>query len=292
MRRSAYVVGVVLIALLAAGCARKDPAADSGAPGPGGGPAGTTVGDADPVALIGLWQVTGAAGEETDAVLRIAPQSLSLWRDCGTLLGGWQADTSGLFIADLFGSTGCPATDQLLPGWLRDAAGYQVVGEERALLDGEGEPVARLLPGGKPKPNPNLAASEAEPPVVTDEVRRSLTARTAELPAGLAAADRGALVGRWVPASGTAVRPKSAFLELRADGSYTGSDGCNGVGGRWVSGRDGALLATSGVSTLIACDNVPIGQWLGTARRAGLVGETLALVDAQGKETGRLKPAR
>lgn len=292
MRRSAYVVGAVLIALGLSGCAGSDPAPESAqpAPGPAGGSAGP--GDADPVALIGLWTVKDAESEAEGTVLRVAPDSLSLWRECGTLMGGWRADTAGLFVADVHGSTGCPMSDPLTPEWLESATAFQVTGEERVLLDLRGEPVARLLPGGKPEPDPNMAASEAEPPVVTEEARQAL-ARTAALPAALNAPDRGALVGRWVPASGgRGSGPKPAHVELRADGSWTGSDGCNGLGGRWVAGADGALLATSGVSTMIGCDNAPIGEWLASARRVGLDGETLVLVDAAAKEIGRLRPDR
>lgn len=293
MRKSAYVVGAVLVALLTTGCAGEETPqrAEPGAPGPIGGSAGTGAGEADPVALIGLWSVAGANGEEKEAVLRIAPDGISLWRECGTLTGSWRADTAGLFVADVYGSTGCPSSDPATPGWLRDAAAYQTVGEERVLLDGRGEPVARLLPGGKPEPNPNLDPSEAEPPVVTEEARRFL-ARAAALPAGLNAPDRGALVGRWAPEGSTGGGAKPAYVELRADGDWTGSDGCNGVGGRWVAGADGSLLATSGVSTLIACDNAPVGGWLTEARRAGLDGETLVLIDVAGKEVGRLRPDR
>lgn len=294
MGKRAYLVGAVLVALLVTGCAGRDRAperSEPGGPGPvGGGANGPGAADTDPVALIGLWSVTRADGEEPGAVLRIASDDLSLWRDCGTLMGDWRADTGGLFVADLYGSTGCPAADPLTPAWLRDAAAYQILGEDRVLLDSHGEPVARLSPGGTPKPNPNLAPSEAEPPAVTEEARRAL-ARAAALPVGLAAPDPGALVGRWVPEGGGGGRgPKPAFLKFMADGDWTGSDGCNGLGGRWVAGADGSLLATSGVSTLIGCDNVPIGGWLGRTRRVGLDGAALVLVDADAKEIGRLRP--
>lgn len=295
MPRNGYVIGAVLIALLLTGCAGQDseqtgPAGSGSAGGPPGGVGGPGAA-ADPVALIGLWTVTGASGEPQGSVLRIASEGMSLWRDCGTLTGAWRADTAGLFLANVDGSAGCSAGEPFTPEWLRDATAYQVAGEERVLLDSQGEPVARLLPGGKPKPNPNLAPSEAEPPVVTEEARQIL-ARPAELPAGLDAPDRGALVGRWEPEGGRGAGPNPAFLELRADGEWQGSDGCNGLGGRWVAGADGSLLATSGVSTLIACDNAPIGGWLAEARRAGLHGETLVLVDQGGKEIGRLRPVR
>jgi heat shock protein HslJ len=291
MSRSTHLVGAVLITMLAAGCAGQDPAPGPAGPAPSGGSPGSAGTEVDPIALIGLWSVTGAAGEKEGAVLRIASEGLSLWRDCGTLMGAWRADTGGLFVADLHSSTGCPASNPLTPAWLSGATAYQVAGKDRVLLDGRGEPVARLLPGGKPQPNPNVAPQEAQPPVVTDEARRAL-ARPAELPTGLVAPDPGALVGRWVPEDGRGSGPEPAHLEFRADGGWAGSDGCNGLGGRWVAGVDGALLATNGPSTLIGCDNSPVGQWLADARRVGLDGEKLVLVNAAGKELGRLRPDR
>lgn len=59
-------------------------------------------------------------------------------------------------------------------------------------------------------------------------------------------------------------------------------------GGGWVVGPVGTLLATSGVSTLIGCDNVPVGDWLSSARRAGFDGATLVLLDQHATELGRL----
>jgi hypothetical protein len=45
----------------------------------------------------------------------------------------------------------------------------------------------------------------------------------------------------------------------------------------------------SGPSTLIGCDNVPVGGWMTRARRAGLDGRTLVLLDAQGNPISRLQ---
>ena len=57
-----------------------------------------------------------------------------------------------------------------------------------------------------------------------------------------------------------------------------------------MGGRPGgALLATSGVSTLMACDSqVPVGSWLSTAARAGFDGTELLLIDVDGSPVGRL----
>ncbi|MEV1320090.1 META domain-containing protein [Micromonospora arborensis] len=125
-----------------------------------------------------------------------------------------------------------------------------------------------------------------EPPVVTDEARRALTPAVA-LPATLVPAGQRQPVGRWVPASGH----KAAYVEFTADGEWHGSDGCNDESGRWIAAAGGTLLACARPITLAVCaESVPIGQWVTTTRRAGLDGEVLVLLDAQGDETGRLSP--
>ncbi|HLU56054.1 MAG TPA: META domain-containing protein [Pseudonocardia sp.] len=96
----------------------------------------------------------------------------------------------------------------------------------------------------------------------------------------------GGLVGRWLPADGAAAG--RAFVEFAADGTWTGSDGCNRTRGTWELGPDGGFAATAGPSTMIGCENVPIARWLADAARAEFDGATLVLRDAGGAETGRL----
>ncbi|MEH0933791.1 hypothetical protein [Micromonospora psammae] len=253
---------------------------------------------ADPVALIGAWKVA-EVDEGAGDILRLAPDThdgLLLFSRCGVLMGMWQANVNGLFVAGTSGYSashdgpGCRPGAGATPAWLRRASAFRVEGGSPVLLDDRGGPVARLLPGAKPTPGPNLLPSLAEPPVVTDEVRRAF-APAAALPAGLTPARRDTLLGRWVPMGvpTSSPRPERPHVELRDDGEWRGSDGCNGEGGRWVAGPAGDLLATSGPSTLIGCDNISVGFWLSNASRAGLDGDVLVLLDAQGGETGRLQ---
>ncbi|MET8834125.1 META domain-containing protein [Micromonospora sp. NPDC004540] len=298
MRRSRHLVAAVAVGALLAGCADTvSPVATA----PAGSPAFSTVptgagpSPADPVALIGSWTVTAADGG-AGGVVRLAPpdQGDLIWFDrCGVSLGTWRADAGGLFVAELSGHSpsgvpGCPSGPWRGPDWLPRATAFRVVGGTPILLDGQGRQVARLAPGAKPTAGPHLLPSLAEPPVVTPEVRRALAA-AAPLPAGLAPAGRSALLGRWVPAGAPRPNPTPAYVEFRDDGGWRGSDGCNGQGGRWVAGAEGALLATAGPSTLIGCANVLVAAWLSGASRAGLDGDVLVLVDAQGRETGRLR---
>ncbi|MEQ3540525.1 META domain-containing protein [Pseudonocardia tropica] len=80
---------------------------------------------------------------------------------------------------------------------------------------------------------------------------------------------------RWLPADGAA--QGRAFAEFAPDGTWTGSDGCNGQGGDWALDGDGALRATANPSTLIACENVPVARWVAEAVHAEADGPDLLL---------------
>jgi hypothetical protein len=243
----------------------------------------------DRAELVGLWTVQAAAGEESGAILRLAA-SLSLWRTCGHLFGFWRAAPDGLFVAHIASrSEACYRTSNTDPDWLRRAAGHRADGSDRLLVDRDGRTVARLVPGGRPKVDANTAPSEAEPPVLTDELRRMLSP-AAPLPSGLQPASEADLVGRWVRSDGAgAEAPRPPFVQLAADGSWNGSDGCNGQGGRWISGAAGSFLAVAGPQTLIGCDGADVGGWLSGASRAGIAGEELVPLDRTGRELGRLR---
>lgn len=242
------------------------------APGPGTGgpraPAAVASGGVDPTILIGSWQVADP-GDQSGAVVQFGAGDVQVRADCGRLLGSWRANPLGMFVADIHGWDG-QCTGDTAPQWLATATGFRDHGDGPQLLDRDGEVTARLVPAGTPQPG------ESPEPYATP----------APLPPGLAPADAASLLGRWHPVEPPASK---AFLELAPSGEWSGSDGCNGQGGRWVAGPDGALLATSGVSTLMACDNqVPVGSWLSTAARAGFDGTELVLLDMDGNPVGRL----
>src|SRR5690606_41446752 len=65
----------------------------------------------------------------------------------------------------------------------------------------------------------------------------------------------GGLVGRWLPADGAAAG--RAFVEFAADGTWTGSDGCNRTRGTWELGPGGGIAATAGPSTLVRIAHEP-----------------------------------
>jgi heat shock protein HslJ len=174
------------------------------------------------------------------------------------------------------------------PAWLRSAAAFDLRASGPRLLDADGTVVARLAPGGRPTPGPDLLASLADPPTVTAEDKRRF-ADPAPVPTGLQPAHRASLVGRWLPKPADDVqRPEQPMLELHADGTWTSSDGCNGMDGRWTTGDGGRVLATAGGTTQAGCTNVNVAESFITASRAAFDGTVLVLLDASGTEIRRL----
>lgn len=253
VRTFAVLSSVAVVALGGCGTAHA-----SGPPGP-----------VNASGLIGSWTVTEAAGVPAATVLELgADQTLKL----GPSFGGWKAG-GGAFVADVQArhGDGSDTSPIITPEWLATASRAESTGTDVLLRTDDGRTTARLRPAGG-----------QQAPVVDDP---------APLPAGLRPAERAELVGHWVPADGSGARaPKRPSFTLAVDGSYVGTDGCNGTGGRWANAADGALIATSGVSTLMACDGMlGVPSWLGQAARAGFDGDVLVLVDAAGAETGRVR---
>ena len=256
---------------------------------PGGGPRddGVIGTGSDPVGLVGLWRVADAEGEGERTWLRLAAGSYQLWGDCGGFSeGGWRA-SSRVFVASTpFAAVGACPIDPWPDGegWLEAARAYRPSADGWELLDADGDVVARLRVDGAPDPIATALPDYARPPEVTSSVR-AVFAEPAPLPAPLRAATADDLVGRWAPA-GWGLR--GPHVVLAADGTYTGSDGCNGASGAWGVDEGGWVLATSGISTMIGCDGAAVPSWLASAARAGFDGATLVLVDAEGAEIARL----
>jgi hypothetical protein len=120
---------------------------------------------------------------------------------------------------------------------------------------------------------------------VTDEVR-ALFPAVAGLPGDATPITAADLLGRWQPLElGNGDPP---FVEFKDDGTWSGSDGCNGMAGRWMLGEVGHFLATGGASTLIGCFNSPAPTWLSGTSLIGMVGDELTLYDASGAKLGAL----
>ena len=75
------------------------------------------------------------------------------------------------------------------------------------------------------------------------------------------------------------------FLTFAADGSLTGSDGCNNFTGQWT--RDGnEVTIEMGAMTLKACEDVD--TWLSAAASASVAESLLTVHDHEGQQIGTL----
>ena len=270
----------------------SSPSALSVRPSPSAPPASAppaSAAPADPseaLALVGRWHVD-APGAAAGTAL-VLGEDLAVFLPCGVLDGAWEADgRQSLFIASTYGgdSTCFAGPGSPTPTWLTAARGFAVDGEQRLLLDAAGRAVVRLRPGARPTVGPNRSEDAAAEPQVTPELRARL-ADPAPLPRDARPVTPEQLQRRWVPVD---VGNAKVHLTFSAGGDYTGSDGCNGQGGRYALGGQGRLLATGGPSTAIGCDGAPVGAWADGAARAGLVGEELVLYDSAGEVLGRLR---
>lgn len=94
------------------------------------------------------------------------------------------------------------------------------------------------------------------------------------------------LVGTW-----GSTDEQQPYLLFDEDGSITGSDGCNRIGGGWEMDGDTVVLSNL-VGTLMACDGVD--QWLREATSARLVSgeeDELQIFDRDNSEIGTLERA-
>jgi heat shock protein HslJ len=229
----------------------------------------------DVAGLVGSWSVTTTA-TAADTILVLHPDGFALRGGPAVRYGSWRADSSGLFVAHVTGASGDARIDMSTPPWLEAATFVTAATGDRLLLDAAGRTTAQLSPRAWPPPasGPTWRPGPAAP-----------------LPAGLEPAEHSRLVGRWEIADDgrAAPTPQPPHVDLAAGGAWTGTDGCNNAAGRWTSGPAGALLATSGPMTLMGCAGVAqVPSWLGQTARAGLDGATLVLLDADGRELGRL----
>jgi len=80
--------------------------------------------------------------------------------------------------------------------------------------------------------------------------------------------------------------PGEPMLLLGADGSLSGTDGCNRLMGSWEQGDDGKVEFGQVASTLMACTGVD--TWLSGLATGEVQGQQLHIFDASGAEIGTL----
>jgi hypothetical protein len=281
--------------LLAAACSSSTPKA--AAPSPSNGPTSAAPGPGDsPSSLVGVWKVTGAAGEPAGSVLRIGGsgvEPLILFRQCGELLGAWVAGPSGGFLGLLSGSSlAClkPAGHgDPTPPWIAAARLFANRGSERELLAADGRVLARLLPGGVAHPGKDMLPSLAAPPTLSAADRRRLDSAPKPLPTASSPATAASLAGRWRPYPVKVYNtPAQPYLSFTTAGAWSGSDGCNKLGGTLRIGSAGELISISGPIAGVGCDGVSVDRWIPAYGRAAVSGNILTLYASDGRVLARL----
>ncbi|MFD7160177.1 META domain-containing protein [Kribbella sp. NPDC059898] len=87
-------------------------------------------------------------------------------------------------------------------------------------------------------------------------------------------------------------RPDDPVIVFKANGTWSGSDGCNGLQGTYSIGQRGAFSATVGPQHMIGCDNVPHTGVLTAAKRVAITGDTLEFFGADGARLASYARAR
>ena len=244
----------------------------------------------NPLQLVGVWHVTDT-GERQAPVASLGNLGLLLWQSCGWVSGSWNANQQGLFVGNLTGGDrACMFATDLNPKWLATATAYKAAGRDELILGPTGGVLARLVPTIVPRVLRKGMLPAYTHPVITSQLRKVLLQVNRPLPSGLVPATGKQLVGQWVPASLRVGHwHQTPYLTFTPNGNWSGSDGCNGLGGRWSMGSGGSLVVVESPSTLIGCNNVNVEWWLFRAARAAFRGPTLLFVDASGSVTSRLR---
>lgn len=244
--------------------------------------------------LIGLWRVLRAHEPSgTTLVLggRGGTEDLLLLRPCGELEGSWAASNDGKLVGMIYGaSQGC----HLSARWLGKVTGFKRDHRRIRLTDRTGTTLAVLRPEqsipARVKPDPKHSTPVTRP-TVTKRTRKDLAA-PAPLPSGIKPALPSDLIGRWAAAGHP--KPDDGFVRFQRDDDWTGSDGCNGYGGRYTIGRGGRLLILDGPNGAVACAGTPAPGWVAyDTARIGLAADgRLLLFNRHGHHVGTLTPKR
>lgn len=238
--------------------------------------------------LVNRWIVHAYRTTQGQLVLGDAVDGgLVLFKSCGQLEGNWSADGEGNFVAQLSGGdSSCfdRAADPTIVPWLDQASTFTVTDHGVELNDSSGKVVARLTPSHTLPPRSSTDSDGFRVAKVTTALRDRLSP-AAPLPASLSPVDERSIIGWWRPV-GSNLNP-NAYLAFEPGGMASGSDGCNGAGGRYDVAGDGGLLAVTGPSTDVRCANSGAVDDFPLAARAGLDSSgRLTLTDRAGKVLG------
>lgn len=282
MRALSAGFALIAVGVLLAGCAATDvePAAERSPLTASPSPA-AVVDEQDPLELIGQWRITEAAGEEPGTVVRIGFGAVQIWRSCGDVEASWVANHSELRAR----TNGYAQTCNPLPTvtWLENAASYAVAAEGVTVRADDGSVIALLARDESAAPAGRGQLGTV--PTVVDDRARKYFAGVFDWPEDVEPVGPDDISGRWVPRGEFATDPHVVFS---SGGRWTGTDGCNGGGGRRILTEDGSFASTSGAMFLVGCDGAPAPDWVMMARAMGVDGDELVLLDLDGDELGRL----
>lgn len=238
--------------------------------------------DLEPAAaLVGLWKVQ-APGEGANTWVRFEPASVTVQRGRDLINASWVSGGDHI-AANAYGwSNG--SMDRAVT-WLEQAHTFRINGAEVVLVDSKDHVLATLSPATK-APDPRGALPELMNGRTPEaEVTSYFTPPTpAASPGPNVTAD--AVQGRWITGKADA-DGNHPFLTFSPDGSYRGSDGCNGISGRWLLSTTNYLAFTGGFHTDVACENLlPVPTWTADARTVSVHGDRLTLFDQKGTALG------
>jgi heat shock protein HslJ len=140
-----------------------------------------------------------------------------------------------------------------------------------------------------------LAGSQdkpTQPPVAAGEEKTAVVGATPQVLAAQAVAGKWRAVQMLGTQSLRDSRPEDPVLVFKPDGTWTGSDGCNGLQGTYTIGQRGAFTATVGPQHLVGCENVPHTGVLHAAKRIAVTSDTLQFFGADGRQLATYARAR
>ncbi|GAA2232377.1 hypothetical protein GCM10010401_00130 [Rarobacter faecitabidus] len=270
-------VGVAVIALLGA-CVPTTPSS------PGEAPASF-----DLESAIGNWTVADSGTDADGAILQIG-WSLALSRQCGYSLVSYIIKPNGDFVASDGGYTQDCGPGSFIP----ERGKFRFVGDRLEIVDESSATIAELTRGGEPHVTGDTSPELAQEPVYSAELAAAvqlLAPANLSLPDDARVATAADLSAhRWYPENPAPEDPGGSWIDLRADGRYETSDGCNGMVGLWlVDDSTGAFRATGGGKNEVGCPGVETDADLMSAHAMAVTGDGSALLffDEAGQQAAR-----
>jgi heat shock protein HslJ len=202
---------------------------------------------------------------------------------CNLVSGLWALSEGGALDIAWGGKTlalcaGTEAADQF-----GQASWAFMLDDSLLLYDQAGAEITRLE--RTERPEPTAQTTTAAVPSAPAAVSPTAT------PPGSSPATADDVVGSWdTPGGPPAGVTGETGIVVTADGTFTGSDGCNARSGTWSIAAEGRLVVAPGPSTLIGCEGTPAADHFGLAAWAYVDGDELVLYDSEGAELGRLAP--